>query len=101
MLEHVRLGKITGFDLTRINCRVSLCDDEKMRITLTSTNADAKRINDERIAEISSESKAYKAICTGKAKIASEVTDETLTLKVGAQVMFTKTIALAGGSTAP
>lgn len=90
LLEHVRLGKITGFDLTRINSRVSLCDDEKMRITLTSTNADAKRINDERIAEISSESKAYKAICTGKAKMASEVTDETLTLKVGAQVMFTK-----------
>lgn len=90
ILEHVRLGQMTMRDLVKINSRVSLCDDEKMRITLTSTNADAKRINDERLDEIDSEEMSYKAIYTGKTKVSSDVAEELVTLKVGAQVMFTK-----------
>jgi len=90
LLEHIRLGQMTTHDLMKINSRVSHCDDEKMRITLTTTNADAKRINDGRLAEIDSEERVYKAIFTGKAKVTSEVADENLVLKVGAQVMFTK-----------
>ena len=91
ILEHVRLGQMTMRDLAAINSRVSpLCEGEKMRITLTSTNADAKRINDERLAEIDSEEKSYNAIYFGKAKVSSDVAEEVVTLKVGAQVMFTK-----------
>ena len=90
LLEHVRLGQMSSKDLTMINSRVSLCDDERMRITLTSTNADAKRINDGRLGEIQSEPSTYKAVYAGKAKITSDVAEESLTLKVGAQVMFTK-----------
>ena len=81
---------MTVRDLTRINSRVSLCDDEKLRITLTSTNADAKRINEGRLAEIDSEERSYHAIYSGKTKVTSDVAEETLTLKAGAQVMFTK-----------
>ena len=90
LLEHVRMGRMSYRDLTMINSRVSLCDVEKMRITLTSINADAKRINDGRLAEIESDSNTYPAIYTGKTKITSDVAEESLTLKVGAQVMFTK-----------
>lgn len=90
LLEHVRLGQMTVRDLMMINSRVSLCDDEKMRITLTSTNADAKRINDGNLAEIHSEPKTYKAEYFGKTKVTPDVAEESLTLKVGAQVMFTK-----------
>lgn len=90
LLEHVRLGRVTARDLTNINSRVSLCEDDKLRITLTSTNADAKRINDGRLSEILSEPITYQAIYTGKTKVTSDVAEETLILKVGAQVMFTK-----------
>ena len=90
LLEHVRLGRMSHRDLTMINSRVSLYNDEKIRITLTSTNADAKRINDGRLAEIKSDSNTYTAIYTGKTKITSDVAEESLTLKAGAQVMFTK-----------
>lgn len=90
LLEHVRLGKMTVRDLMKINSRVSLCDDEKMRITLCSTNADAKRINDGRLAEIDSESRSYQAIYSGKTRVSSDVAEELLIFKVGAQVMFTK-----------
>lgn len=90
LLEHVRLGKMTVRDLIRINSRVSLCEDERMRITLCSTNADAKRINDGRLAEIDSEEKIYNATYSGKTRVTSDVAEELLTLKVGAQVMFTK-----------
>ncbi len=90
ILEHVRLGQLTVSDLVKINSRVSLCDDEKMRITLTSTNADAKRINEGRLDEIDSDSITYKAIYSGKSKVTSDVAEEALVLKVGAQVMFTK-----------
>ncbi len=90
LLEHVRLGRLSYRDLTMINSRVSLCNDDKMRITLTSTNADAKRINDDRLGAIKSEAATYTAIYEGKTKIGSEVAEESLTLKVGAQVMFTK-----------
>lgn len=90
LLEHVRLGRMNGHDLMKINSRVSLCDDERMRITLCSTNADARRINDGRLAEIRSEEKSYKAIYSGKTRVVSDIADEILILKVGAQVMFTK-----------
>lgn len=90
LLEHVRLGRMSYRDLMMINSRVSLCDDEKMRITLTSTNADAKLINDGRLADIKSEPSTYKAVYSGKTRITSDVAEESLTLKVGAQVMFTK-----------
>ena len=90
LLEHVRLGQMTVRDLTRINSRVSLCGDEKFRITLTSTNADAKRINEGRLSELDAEERSYQAIYSGKTKVNSDVAEETLTLKAGAQVMFTK-----------
>lgn len=90
LLEHVRIGKMTSRDLMLINSRVSLCGDDEMRITLTSTNADARNINDGKLAEIPSESKTYKAEYFGKMKVNSDVAEENLTLKEGAQVMFTK-----------
>lgn len=90
LLEHVRLGRMSVRDLMMINSRVSLCDDQKMRITLTSTNADARRINDGRLSEIDSPEVSYKAIYSGKTKVTTDIAEETLTLKVGAQVMFTK-----------
>lgn len=90
LLEHVRLGQMTLRDLTRINSRVSLRGDEKFRITLTSTNADAKRINEGRLSEIEAEERTYQAIYSGNTKVNSDVAEETLTLKAGAQVMFTK-----------
>jgi len=90
LLEHVRTGNMNYKDLLLINSRVTTESDNSMRITLTSTNADAKRINDERLSEIEGESKVYKAEYSGKSKVSSDVAEDSLIFKVGAQVMFTK-----------
>ncbi len=90
VLEHVRVGELTTGDLLKINSRVSSDEDDEMRITLTSINADAHRINEGRLAAIKSESKTYKAVHIGITKATSDIVVDTLVLKVGAQVMFNK-----------
>lgn len=90
LLERIRLGQASIRDMMTLNSRVSLGEDGDMRITLTSTNADANRINDGHLKELDSKPTSYKAICSGKVKTASDVAEDILTLKVGAQVMFIK-----------
>jgi len=90
LLEHVRVGELTTGDLMKINSRVSSDEDDEMRITLTSINADANRINEGRLAAIKSESKTYKAVHIGITKATSDIVVDSLVLKVGAQVMFNK-----------
>ncbi len=59
-------------------------------ITLTTHNNRANKINQEKLDELSSKSKTYKASVTGNFPENSYPIDKKLTFKVGAQVMFIK-----------
>lgn len=88
LLEHVRIGRVTSSDMALINSRFNRSGDGGHRVTLTSTNADAKRINDDRLARIGSEPATYQAVYAGK--FARDIVEDSLVLKAGAQVMFTR-----------
>lgn len=92
MLEHVRTGCTTTLDMQRLNSRVVDEDERssKLKITLTCTRNNADNINDTRLAQLSGESRTYKASIIGNPQSCKDLAPEELTLKVGAQVMFTK-----------
>lgn len=92
MLEHVRKGCVTALDLQKLNSRYVFEDERnpKMKITLTTTNRMAEEINDTKLNQLEGEEKTYTAIIQGDIKSCAGVAQETLTLKVGAQVMLTR-----------
>lgn len=59
-------------------------------ITLTAHNASAQQINQERLASIKGDLQQFRAKVTGDFPGHAYPTDETLELKIGAQVMFVK-----------
>ncbi len=59
-------------------------------ITLTTHNHQAAHINNQRLSELPTEPVVFKAKVTGDFPESSYPTDEELTMKVGAQVMFCK-----------
>lgn len=91
VLEDVRMNKMNVTDIELLNQRVGLpsCDDG-MVITLASRNDTANSINSQRLAEIDSEQFTYESKVTGKVEAKTLPAEETLSLKVGAQVMFTR-----------
>lgn len=91
ILEHIRTGNVTYSDLKTINSRV--VKPEKMNpmsLTLTSLRIDAQKINQTRLDELEGEAYIYKASYEGEVKRSSDIVEDELVLKVGAQVMFTK-----------
>ncbi len=63
---------------------------EEGYITLTTHNNRANKINQEKLNELSTKSRTYKASITGNFPENSYPIDEKLTFKVGSQVMFVK-----------
>lgn len=59
-------------------------------ITLTTHNARAQKINDEKLKQIKTKSESFSAVVDGQFPEYSFPTDENLNLKIGAQVMFVK-----------
>ena len=91
VLEHVRLNQVTDSDLQALNCRVVMPSKEDgMVITLASRNATADAINKKRLAEIAAPVFVYEGTVEGKFEEKRFPVEKTLTLKVGAQVMFTR-----------
>lgn len=92
ILDHFRTGDVTMRDLMILNTRLAKPDaeDQNLKITLTTNNKSAKRINDSMMQQIESDEFTYVANYEGDIKNLKDVVESKLTLKVGAQVMFTR-----------
>ena len=94
ILEHIRLGKVRQNDLAVINSRVReyerTDDDEMLFINLTSYRSDADNYNDYRLSLLPGASRTYQATYEGDCREYKDAVEEFITLKVGAQVVFTK-----------
>jgi hypothetical protein len=93
MLNCIRENKIDAALLQELNKRYQPNfnpGNEDGYITLTTHNAQAQRINSEKLAKIKEKSYIFTANITGNFPEYSFPTDEKLELKKGAQVMFVK-----------
>lgn len=90
VLEHIRMNRITPEDVMCLNTRVLQPTKEEMVVTLSSLNKTADDINERRLAEIDSEEFVYEGTISGRFEEKRFPVDQTLKLKVGAQVMFAR-----------
>jgi len=90
ILEHIRMNKITPEDVIQLNTRVLQPVAKDMVVTLTSLNKTADRINEQCLADIDSVEYVYEGTVLGRFEEKRYPVDQTLRLKVGAQVMFAR-----------
>ena len=96
LLGEVRAGRMTRRVLNALNARhvdpsaAGFPGPGAGYITLTSHRHTAREINGRRLAEVPGAIARYRAEVTGKFPPSAYPVDETLELKVGAQVMFVK-----------
>ena len=95
ILEHIRTGRMTIQDLMRINSRVQVPGEgsDKIHVVLTTTRREAQCINESRLRSIPSEPVTFDAEYEGqmnRSTPGSDMAEDKLVLKVGAQVMFTR-----------
>ena len=90
ILEHVRMNRITPEDIALLNTRVAQPQSDDMVVTLASINKTADAINNQRLAEINSPEYVYEGAVEGRFEEKRFPVDQTLRLKVGAQVMFAR-----------
>lgn len=91
VLNRMRDGTASLADLALLNARVApirtLSEGDEF-VILTPTNAAAQRINMAYLAALPGSARAYTAATSGEFGPASQPTDSTLTLKVGAKVIL-------------
>ena len=87
ILNEIRTNTLTRESLAVLNSRVSDADDEDS-IRLTTHNNDANSINTSKLDALEGEEYQFTADIKDNFPPYMYPTDETLTLKVGAQVMF-------------
>lgn len=93
ILNQVRDNCMTEETVRTLNARVNRNfhpDDTEGYITLTTHNAQASDINAMRMMQLPTQPLKYKATISGDFPELSYPTEEELTLKIGAQVMFCK-----------
>ena len=90
ILNHIREGIVKEEDLEALNERQQICEAEEMVITLSPFNKKVNEINESHLAEIEEKAYQYEAKITGEFKADHSPVDRMLTLKVGAQVLFTR-----------
>lgn len=93
ILDKARLGNLSWPIINKLNSRYMPdfeVDDDSNFITMVSRKKDADRINNSRLERIDSSDKSYSASVTGKFSEDAYPVPKTLSLKVGAQVMFAK-----------
>ncbi len=92
LLNKIRDNKIDERTIEKINKRFipGFNFEQNGYITLTTHNAKADKINTGRLNKIKEKPKTFKAKISGNFPEYAYPTDETLTLKKGAQVMFVK-----------
>ena len=91
LLEKFRVGNVTMRDLMKINQNVadpSKAEGNEMIVTLAVYRDDATIINETRLAQLPGDSRKYTSNYEGNASKLSGIVEDTLELKVGAQVMF-------------
>ena len=92
LLDNIRNENVKAVDLQTLNSRVGkTCDKDKAVITLTSTNRVARKINETLLAQMQEPDYVFEGTVEGDFDVAKfSSTEQTLHLRVGAQVMFTK-----------
>lgn len=90
ILEHVRMNRIMPEDIALLNTRVAQPQSDDMVVTLASINKTADEINNQRLSEINSPEFVYEGTVEGRFEEKRFPVDQTLRLKVGAQVMFAR-----------
>lgn len=90
ILENVRMNRITPEDITLLNSRIETPTDGDMVVTLSSVNKTVDDINTKRLSEITDEEFVFEGEVTGRFEEKRFPVEQTLRLKVGAQVMFTR-----------
>lgn len=92
LLDAIRKGSPSSEDFDILRERVVDAEHlpEGNYVTLTSSNAAAKKINDARLNALRTKTKVYYAKVVGTITANSFPTDSQLTLKVGSQVIFLK-----------
>ena len=97
ILNAIRDGERNLIDFEELNSRYipDFEPKEEAYVYLTSHNRMADDINLKKLAELPTESYLYKAKITGDFKDSQYPNEETLELKVGAQVMFIRNDATA------
>lgn len=93
ILDRIRLGRATVGDMTTLNSRIiasSRDDDGRMVMTLATKRDMVDSINDERLHRLKTPEVTYRGTITGEFPENSLPTSMSLTLKVGAQVVFIK-----------
>ncbi len=89
VLNHIRSGVSYTQDITILNGRIAKeRDSEKLAITLSAFNKEAKAINDAELNKIDSQELSYDAKIEKDFELSKAPVDPHLTLKVGAQVML-------------
>lgn len=91
LLNHVRDCRVTEMDLLQLNTRV--CEHtrgEGLAITLSPFNSSVQQINDLRLEQLEGKAHVYAAEVDGNFKQKNAPVEEKLTLKEGAQIMFTR-----------
>jgi len=89
ILNHVRNNEITSADVAVLNSYYQ-AEGADNAITLTTHNKQADSINQKALDELSDKSIEYKADITDEFPENIYPVDDTLSLKVGARIMFTK-----------
>jgi ATP-dependent exoDNAse (exonuclease V) alpha subunit len=93
LLNAIRNNQATLAEIQQINQRYQpqfVANVNEYYLTLTTTNQLAANINTEHLAQFSSPAYQFEGKFTGKFEAGNLPTEEVLTLKEGAQVMFVK-----------
>ena len=93
ILNSIRKGTPTDETLDRLNSRYIPNfepDDSQKFIRLTTHNSQANEINSQKLEQLLDQKHSFKAVITGTFPEYLFPTDEILTLKAGAQVMFVR-----------
>lgn len=96
LLNNIRDSRFDADTLATLNARVRKANNrdkaskEQEPILLTTHNYQADRVNQQRLAELTSPEESFNAVVSGNFPDLSAPTDTKLVLKEGAQVMFVK-----------
>jgi len=93
ILNNLRNNAVTEADIDALNSYVKpnfVASDKEEYVTLTTHNREADTINKKALEKLDAKSRKYPAEITGNFPEHLYPLDETLELKIGAQVMFVK-----------
>lgn len=86
-LNRIRNGLCLQKDINLLNSRLQECND-KYVVTLSSVNAEADKLNKEELGRLDTTEFTYKALIAGEFDMKKFPVEESLVLKIGAQVMM-------------